>query len=266
MKNRFPLWSWLWIVLGSLYFALPLLSTLDFSLRQQRDVISLSAYQSAFSDPEFLGTFGFSLEMAILTIIFSILLIVPTAYWVHLYLPKLRPVVEFLTLLPFVIPAIILVFGMIGVFSRPPLLLTTNFITTTMLLIAGYIVISLPYLYRSVDVGLRAMDVRNLTEAAQSLGAGWPTILWRVILPNLRTALLSGSLLTLAIVIGELTLASFLGLPTFGPYLFLLGQHKAYEPAALSLASFGLTWAAMGVISIISHTAGGAQAQVTGGH
>ena len=37
----------------------------------------------------------------------------PTAYWVHLRLPNLRPVVEFVTLIPFVVPAVVLAFGLI---------------------------------------------------------------------------------------------------------------------------------------------------------
>ncbi len=46
---------------------------------------------SVFTEPRFYQTFLFSLEMAILTIIVSLLLIIPTAYWVHLRLPWLRP-------------------------------------------------------------------------------------------------------------------------------------------------------------------------------
>jgi putative spermidine/putrescine transport system permease protein len=173
---------------------------------------------------------------------------------------------EFLTLLPFVIPAIILVFGLLKIYSRPPLLMTSTQTSTSILLIAGYIVLSLPYMYRSVDVGLRAMDVRGLTEAAQSLGASWPTILVRIILPNLRTAVLSGALVTLAIVVGEFTMAEIMFLPAFGPYLYLLSHSKAFEPAALTMVSFGLTWAAMGLISLISAGAGGRQVQIAGGH
>lgn len=261
-----PWWSWFWLILGALYFLLPLLSEFTYSLKMQRDALSFAAYQSAFSDPLFLKSFLFSLEMAVLTIIIGTLLVVPTAYWVHLYLPRLRPVMEFLTLLPFVIPAIILVFGLLTIYSRPPLLLTTTQTTTSILLIAGYVVLSLPYLYRSVDVGLRAMDVRTLTEAAQSLGAGWPTILFRIILPNLRTGVLSGALVTLAIVVGEFTMAEILFLPAFGPYLYLLSHAKSFEPAALTMVSFALTWAAMGLLSLISRGVTGRQVQIAGGH
>jgi putative spermidine/putrescine transport system permease protein len=258
--KRFPLWSWIWIILGALYFLLPLYGTLDFSLRKLRDTLSFDAYRSAFSDPEFLRTFIFSNEMALITIIVSLLLVVPTAYWVHLRLPRLRQVVEFITLLPFVIPAIILVFGLLKTYSAPWRVfgivvlpsLTGSGLSSTGLLVAGYVVLSLPYMYRAVDNGLRAMDVRTLTEAAQSLGAGWPRLMFSVIFPNLRTALLSGALLTFAIVVGELTLAQFLARPAFGPYLWLLGQHKAYEPAALTIVSFLLTWTAMGVIDLLT--------------
>jgi len=265
--------SWLWVFLGALYFLLPLYGTLDFSLRIKRGTLSLAAYENALTDPQFIQTFSFSLQMAALTIIVSLLLIVPTAYWVHLRLPRLRPLVEFVTLLPFVIPAIILVFGLIKIYSRPFTILsvqilpalTNSVLSTNALLVAGYVVLSLPYMYRAVDNGLRAIDVRTLTEAAQSLGAGWPTILFRVIFPNLRTGLLSGALLTLAIVVGELTLATFLARPAFGPYLALLGSHKAYEPAALSIISFALTWAAMGIIQLLTRGKPG-QGQIGGGH
>ena len=106
-------------------------------------------------------------------------------------------------------------------------------------------------MYRAVDTGLRSIDVQSLTEASQSLGAGWVADPRRqVILPNLRVALLSGAFLTLAIVVGEFTIANFLARPAFGPYLSLLGGNTPYEPAAVALISFGLTWIAMGFIAV----------------
>ncbi len=106
-------------------------------------------------------------------------------------------------------------------------------------------------MYRSVDTGLRAIDVRTLTEAAESLGAGAVTILFHVILPNIRSAILSGAFLTFAIVIGEFTFASLLDRPAFGPYLQLIGASRAYEPAALAVMAFALTWACLGLIQLV---------------
>lgn len=269
-KSRF--WSWMWFLLGALYFIIPLYATLRHSLRMERDVIGFRAYERAFADPSFLETFLLSNALALATIIASIILIVPTAYWIRLRLPQARRLIEFITLLPFVIPAIILVFGLIRTYSSPigiPFIgikllapLTTTQAGTYALIIAGYMVLAMPYMYRSVDTGMRTVDIRTLTEAAQSLGAGWFTIITQVILPNIRSALLSGALLTFAIVVGEVTLASFLGVDAFGPYLFLIGQHRAYEPAALSIVTFLLTWVAMGLIQLST----GGQNQVSGAH
>lgn len=269
--RRFPFWSWVWFIIGALYFVLPLFATFEFSLTWDPDV-PLKAYQRSFEDKDFWETFLYSNVLALSTIVVSILLIVPTAYWIRLRLPEARRIVEFITLMPFVVPAIILVFGLIRIYSSPvtipftdiqlmqPL---TNFKAgTNVLIVAGYMVLAMPYMYRSVDTGMRTVDIRTLTEAAQSLGANWYVIISKVILPNIRSALLSGALLTFAIVVGEVTLASFLGVDAFGPYLFLLGQHRAYEPAALSFVSFLLTWLAMGMIQLVS----GGQGQAAGAH
>ena len=263
MKIR-NLWSWLWIVLGTLYFFVPLLATFEFSLRAKKGVLSFLAYQRVLQDPQFIKTFFFSLEMGVLTIIASLILVAPTAYWIRMRLPQLRPVVEFITLMPFVVPAIVLVFGLIRVYSGGFLPLTNFKAGTNILLVGGYMVLALPYMYRAVDNGLAAIDVRTLTEAAQSLGAGWGTILLRVILPNLRAALLSGAFLTLAMVIGEFTIASFLvGMNAFGPYMSQVGQNKAYESSSLAIISFGLTWGFMGLIQLFSRGTPG-QGQVVG--
>ncbi|MBE0669428.1 MAG: ABC transporter permease subunit [Anaerolineales bacterium] len=269
--RRVPFWSWIWFLVGALYFILPLFATFEFSLTWD-PAIPFKAYQRSFADNKFWETFIYSNVLAVATIIFSIVLIVPTAYWIRLRLPQARRIVEFITLMPFVVPAIILVFGLIRIYSTPfsipftdivfmqPL---TNFKAgTNILIVSGYMVLAMPYMYRSVDTGMRTVDIRTLTEAAQSLGANWFVIISRVILPNIRSALLSGALLTFAIVVGEVTLASFLGVNAFGPYLFLLGQHRAYEPAALSFFSFLLTWLAMGLIQLVS----GGQGQAAGAH
>lgn len=262
--RKFPFWSWLWVILGILYFFLPLLGTLEFSLRIRREGYTLDAYQIVLNDPKFQQSFTFSIMMALATIVFSILLIAPTLYWIHLKLPHLRPLMEFTTLLPFVVPAIVLVFGYLRVYNTSSFLpLTGSAETTNLLLIFAYTVLSLPYVFRSVDAGLRAIDVRTLTEAGQSLGASWFTILFQIIFPNLRVALLSGAFLTFAICVGEYTFASLLDRPAFGPYLQLIGANRAYEPSALAIISFSLTWACVGVLQFIGRGAPG-QSQVSG--
>ncbi len=226
-KQGSAIWSWVWALLGALYFFVPMYGTLDFSLRMIKGQITLEAYRVVLADPAFLQAVVFSLEMAVVTILVSIVLFVPTTYWIHLRLPKLRPVVELITLLPFIVPTIVLVFGLIRTFGHPPFSLTDTPAATNVLLVAGYLVLSMPYMYRAVDVGLRAIDIQALTEA-------------------------SGALITFATVMGELVLADFLVRPALGPYMGEIGKDTVFQPAALGIMSFAITWAAMGLIAIFA--------------
>jgi putative spermidine/putrescine transport system permease protein len=248
--NRWTAWI-IFLVCG-LYFLLPLGATFSWSLRAEKGVLGFEAYRRLFADTGFLPAFSQSIVNAVAAISLSLLIIVPTAYWVRLRMPKLRPVVEFITLLPFVIPAVVLVFGIIRLYGRPPLLLTTTYESSRVLLVCVYAALSFPYMFRSVDNGLRAMDVRSLTEAALSLGANWVTVLRDVIFPNLRVAVLSGALLTFAIVIGEFTIALFMAQHTLGPYMANLTRSKVYEPSAMAIVAFAITWASMGMIAAIT--------------
>ena len=242
--------AWLIFIMGALYFLVPLIGTFFHSIRTRPDIFL--AYRQVLGDPKFFGGLLYSFTVGVITILVSLLIIVPTAYWVRLKVPRLRPVVEFVTLMPFVIPPVVLVFGLIRVYSSRPLVLTATDFGSDLVLVGAYVILSFPYMYRAVDTGLASIDVRSLTEAAQSLGSGWARILWRVIFPNLRTSLLSGAFLTLAIVIGEYTIANFLArVDAFGPYLSLLGRNQPYQPAAVSLISFALTWLAMIIIALL---------------
>jgi putative spermidine/putrescine transport system permease protein len=257
--KRSTLGPWIALTFGALYFIVPLVGTFEFSLRKRRGEYSFDAYQAVLSDPQFQTTFLYSTTLALITIVVGVLLVVPTAYWIQLRLPRLRPVIEFITLLPLVIPAIVIVYGYIRLYNSSSLIPLTNSVTgTNVLLTASYVTLALPYMYRAVDTGLRAIDVRTLTEAAQSLGAGWMTIMFRVIFPNVRSAILSGAFLTFAIVIGEFTMAALLNRPAFGPYIQLVGANKAYEPAALAIIAFAITWTCMGFINVFGRGARGA--------
>lgn len=246
---------WLTFFAGAAYFLLPLIATFEFSLRIRRGYYSFDAYRNVLADPQFGATLTYSVVIALLTIVVGVLLVVPAAYFVRLRLPGLRPYIEFVTLLPLIVPPIILVFGYIRMFNSSSYLpLTASAQGTDLLLVFGYAALSLPYMYRAVDTGLRAIDVRTLTEAAQTLGAKTPTILIKVIFPNILVAVLSGAFLTFAIVIGEFVMASLLNRPAFGPYMQNIGANKAYEPAALAIIAFGITWVCMGLIQLVGRT------------
>jgi putative spermidine/putrescine transport system permease protein len=161
---------------------------------------------------------------------------------VHLRLPRLRPLFDSITILPIVIPPVVLIVGVLQV--APTFLKSTPY-----LLALEYTILAMPYVYRSLDAGLRAIDLKTLTEASRSLGGGWRTTLWRVIIPNLRTAILSATVLTIALVLGEFTMASLDLYQTIPVWIQQFAQDDGHVSTAVSLLALVVTWIVLMVIS-----------------
>jgi putative spermidine/putrescine transport system permease protein len=249
VTGRFPRIGWLVLALGTLYVLVPLAAAVKFSLWQGHAGFSFSAYTDVLRDPEFRHTLWFSVQLAIETTVLTMVLMVPTVYWVHLRLPRLRPAVEMITVLPLVTPPIVLVVGLFDVFrGRAP----SWFIDSPKFLVAAYVIICLPFVYRALDAGIRAVDIHTLTDAAQSLGASRSRTLFRVILPNLRGAVAIACLLCFVIVLGEYTIASIDLYETFPVYIQFIGTSQAYEAVALSIISVIMTFTVALVFVVLS--------------
>jgi putative spermidine/putrescine transport system permease protein len=244
MRNRIAPSAVIWLLIGAAYFLIPLLATLIFSLKSGTTgkCCTGANYGEILHDPELWRSLKQSFILALETIAVALALLIPTVYWVHLKLPRLRALIGFLALVPFVVPPIILVVGLLDVYRGTP---QWFYAQPYGFLVAAYVILAFPYIYFSLDSGFRAIDVHTLTEASQSLGATWRTTLFRVILPNVRTAALAGAFLTLAIVMGEFTIANLSAFHTFPIYIQYINETKAYPAAAVSLFSFLITWAAM---------------------
>lgn len=189
------------LILAALYFVVPLYAALQFSLQDAQGHFSLQPLTQILTQPGFLSALWLSTQLAVVTMVITMVLMVPTVIYVHLRLPRFRRIMEVITILPIVIPPIVLI---VGVLEASPLWLKSS----PYLLALVYVVLAMPFVYRSLDAGLGALDLKTLVEAARSLGSGWVSTIWRVLVPNLSSALLSASVLTLALVFGEFTMAS----------------------------------------------------------
>ena len=261
--KRFSLSAWTWILLGSAYFFIPLIATFLFSIKDNRtgNCCSLGNYGTIIHDPEFWTTFKLSIILALETIAISLVLFVPTIYWVHLRLPRLRPVLAFMALVPFVVPPIVMVVGLLKTFKGAP---HWFYGTPWGFLATAYVILAFPYTFFSLDAGFRAIDVHTLTEASQSLGATWTTTLFKVILPNIRTAALGAAFLTLAVVMGEFTIANLAAFHTFPIFLQYVNESQGFPAGALTLLSFMITWGAMLSLLLVGRKRGARGAVIAG--
>jgi putative spermidine/putrescine transport system permease protein len=256
--------AYVWLLLGGIYFFVPLLATFLFSLKANATgkCCTLASYSWVIHNGDFWHTLKISLLLAVETVVISLIIFVPTIYWVHLKVPRLRPVIAFLALIPFVVPPIVMVVGLLAVYKGTP---SWFYAQPWGFLAAAYVILAFPYMFFSLDAGFRSIDVHTLTEASQSLGASWPTTLLKVIVPNIRAAALAASFLTLAIVMGEFTIANLAAFQTFPRFLQYVNESQAYPAAALTLMSFALTWGAMASLLLVGRRRGTRAAFVAGG-
>ncbi len=189
------------LLLAGAYFIVPIYAALDFSLQNIQGHFSLTPLTQIAAQPGFGAALGLSFKLSVVTLALELILMVPTVIYVHLRLARFRRVMEVITVLPIVIPPIVLILGVLQ--AAPGWLKASPY-----LLALVYVVLAMPFTYRSLDAGLGALDLTTLVEASRSLGAGWIVTMWRVLIPNLRSALMSASVLTLALVFGEYTMAS----------------------------------------------------------
>ncbi|HEY8911995.1 ABC transporter permease [Lacisediminihabitans sp.] len=238
------------IILGivGLVFIVPIIAMIEFSLRVGQPVDGRQAYGFqhfvAVFDPVNSAAYGVlfqgivnSIGICAITVLIVLVLLLPTMIFVELKFPALRRVLEFVCIIPITIPSIVLVVGFVPVYSVVAGIFGSH--PWTLSFAVGIIV--LPYAYRPIAANLRAIEVVVLSEASRSLGAGWVSVLSRVILPNLRRGILSSVFITIAVVLGEYTIASFLSQNTFQTALILVQHTDPY--VAVIFALFALIFA-----------------------
>lgn len=246
------------VVIGGL-FAIPIIAMVEFTLRDG-DGHSLAHWAALFAPenarqyaPIWLGL-GNSLVLAVVAIGIVLLLLAPTMILITLRFPRLRRAFEFVVLLPISIPAIVLVVGLAPIY----LVIGRTFGTGIWSLAFAYGITVLPYAYRAIQGSIDATDVRTLAEAARSLGAGWGAVLTRVLAPNLRPGLLAAALISVAVVLGEFTIASLLGRQNLQTALVVVSKQDTYAAIIVSLLALVFAFVLLVVIRLAGRTQGSA--------
>ncbi|MCT9933874.1 ABC transporter permease subunit [Planotetraspora sp. A-T 1434] len=250
--HRIRVWRGAILLVAAVYFLVPLIASFAFTVKTPGKGVTLDAYGQIFSAEGFGRALLLSLGLGVATIAVVLLLTLPAMLAVRLSVPRLRPILEVVCTLPLVVPPITFVAGISKVLQwGPDYLASTPFYQTIIsiqnpdfpvVLVLTYVVLALPFVYRALDAGLSAIDARTLVEAARNLGASWPHLLLRVIVPNLRAALANASFLTLALVLGEFTIARLLSFQTFPVWIYTISGSQAQVSVAVSVFSLLITW------------------------
>jgi putative spermidine/putrescine transport system permease protein len=249
LKKKIRPAGWQVILVGFFlfYMFVPVISTYVFSVatRWDRTILpegyTLEFYGTAIRASYFTITLRNSFILSLATVLVSIVIIVPTVYWVHTRLKSAKPLLEVLMILPFGIPTVVLALALVQVYKVPPMA------RSPFLLIGAVVIYSMPFMFRPVSNALQAIDVHTLTEAGQSLGANIFQVLTKVVVPNILPGILSGSLLVFATVFAEYTLTSLIVGARFKTFPLLLVEFTRINgnvAAAFSVISFTIAWLA----------------------
>jgi putative spermidine/putrescine transport system permease protein len=242
----------------AVFFVVPLYAMLDFSTRATGGGRTGEAWAALVEDPALSGAIVTSLLLAALTVLGMLLLLLPTMIWVRLRVPRATRLVEFLCLLPLTIPALVIVVGMRNVYTWVNYLVGDSALTLTFV----YVVLVLPYAYRSIDAALSGLDVVTLAEAARSLGAGWLTVIGRIVVPNIWSGVLSAAFISVALVLGEFTIASLTNYDNLQVVIARLGKSAARTSVAASLASLLFAFTLLMALSYVGRGRRGREARM----
>jgi putative spermidine/putrescine transport system permease protein len=231
------------------FFLVPIAAMFEFSTRGRAvtDARTMVAWTNIIKTPDLVDAITASLELAAITSIAMLVLLLPTMVWVRLRLPSLNRIVEFLSLLPLTIPAIALVVGIFPINRW----MRINVSDSILMLSFFYLILVMPYSYRALDAGLAAIDIKTLSEAARSLGAGWGTVMLRVIVPNMSSAILNASLLSVAVVLGEYTFANLLTYENLQVAIAYVGLTSATTSIAVAVASLLFAFVLLMILSFV---------------
>jgi putative spermidine/putrescine transport system permease protein len=252
-RRKQAVFRWVIVVIVMAFFLIPIIALWDFSTRLRNGTRNWVSWEPIWGivgsdddvSTELRAGLLNSVWLVLLTIAIMLVLLIPAMTWVRLRLPRLRRVMEFISLLPLTIPAVVLVVGLAPIYRVISNVLSVNSIWLCFV----YAILVMPFAYRSLDAGLDGIDVKTLSEAARSLGSSWGGVIWRVVLPNIRTAVVSACFISLALVMGEFTVASLLARKNFQTSIFLVGQADAKTAAALALVALLLVFVLLFVLS-----------------
>lgn len=224
MNKRRTTWEWPVIIVVGAFFIVPMLAMTRFAMQRvpmsllgRKTILSrwtIRGLMNTISDDKFQPAFLLSVRLGVVTVLVVLALLLPTVLWLHLRAVQWKMVAEVVSLLAYVVPPIALVVGVSGAYrDTVPWIVSSNYG-----LVPLYVILCLPFAYRTLDVGFAALDLHTLVNASRSLGASWQQTFRKVLIPNLWTAILTTSFLAFAVVMGEFAISSLLlkrTLPTY---------------------------------------------------
>jgi putative spermidine/putrescine transport system permease protein len=163
---------------------------------------NLDNYVNLFTDKDFLATIGRTVAMCVIPICLTIVVVLLALFVTTIYFPKLEKYVQIICMIPYTIQGVILSVSILSLYVSSPTFLSNRLV----MLFGAYCIIILPHIYQGIRNGMRAVNMSMLIEAAEMLGASKLYAFFRIVVPNILSAIIVSSLLAVGIIFGDYVL------------------------------------------------------------
>jgi putative spermidine/putrescine transport system permease protein len=244
LRNRAPSWCLTTTVtLLYVFILLPIFITASVSFNERNrssfppEGFSLRWWEEALS-PDWVDPLVFSLKLATYAAVLSTAVGLPLAFALHRYRFPGRDALVTLSMAPLLLPALITGIGLLQMFHFMGL---RDWIGMPSLVI-GHIVISIPYVVRTVSISLHAMPA-SVEQAAMNLGANHRVVFLEITLPLVKSGVFAGVVFTFIHSFNDVPLSLFISSPGAKPIPIAILNFMDY--------GFAPTLAAVAVITVL---------------
>lgn len=201
-------------IVSSILFILflPILGTLVYSLSTKwtntllPQGITIKWYLDIFKNEIFLKSLFKSFWLCLVSLFFIAIILIPTVFVATYYFKQLEKLLDMLVLICFAIPGAVSVVGLLKLYSGEPIRL----VGTMYILVGVYFILAYPFVYRGIKNSLDGLNMKEMIESANILGASTKQAFFKIILPNISKGITVAMLLTFSMLFGEFLLVNML--------------------------------------------------------
>jgi putative spermidine/putrescine transport system permease protein len=226
-----------------IYLMLPLLATCIYAFAKEWQTTMLPKqwtmewFSEMFQDIRFLDALWTSLYLCAISVVLSLVIMLPAVFIITVYLPKWETFMKGLVVLPYAVPGVVAAVGLIRAYSSGPI----DIAGTAYILIGAYFIVILPYMYQGIRNSLLTVSAVELLNSAELLGASRMKAFVNVVLPNIWPGVMISTLLSFSVLFGEFVLTNMLvggHIHTIQVYLYQRVGESGHLASAIAISYF----------------------------
>ncbi|MBM6855861.1 ABC transporter permease subunit [Mediterraneibacter glycyrrhizinilyticus] len=207
MKEKKKKLPYIILIFAVIFLMLPFIATLVYSFTVGWTSLipsdwTLKYWVQALTEPEIWPAIGRGLLISIPPILICNVVVILALYTAVIHYEWMEKIIQTICMIPNSLKGIIIAIPVLSLYAGSPSILGNRMV----MLVCIYCISILPFVYQGIRNNLHGINVKQLIEAAEILGAGKLYAFCRIILPNMMAGILVSSLISLSSIFGDFTI------------------------------------------------------------